>query len=71
MRTIEADLDMRNRTTDGKIPLGSVNAVRFVKPGQVVRLEDDSDQLEVEAEVEIRNGLVLAKANWETLAYLH
>lgn len=71
MRTLTADLNMRNRTSDWKIPLGSVAAVRFVKPGQVVRLEDEDDQMEVEATVEIRNGLVVAEANWDTLDYLH
>lgn len=69
MRTIEADLEMRNRTSDWKIPLGNVNAVRFVQRGEVVRLE--GDEMEVEAEVEIRNGLVVAEARWGTLAYLH
>jgi len=67
MRTIEADLDMRNRTTNWEIPLGSVNTLKRLQRGEMVRLEDD--QMEVEAVVEIRNGLVVAQAHWDTLAY--
>ena len=68
MRTIEADLNMRNRTTDWKIPLGSINAAR-VQRGQVVRLEGEF--MEVEATVEVRGALVVAVPRWDTLAYIH
>jgi hypothetical protein len=71
MRTVTADMDMRNRTTDGKIPLGTSTAERraILRPGLVVRVADD--ELEVEAVVEVRNGLLVATPRWDTLAYVH
>jgi|GEM_PF-3033930 len=71
MRTVYADLNMRNRTRDWKIPLGgnTVSLRAIAKPGTVVRVTDDD--LEVEAMVEIRNGMLVADARWNTLAYVH
>ena len=71
MRTLYADMNMRNRTSEWKIPLGgnTVSLRAIAQPGTVVRVTDD--QLEVEAMVEVRNGMLVAEARWGTLAYVH
>jgi len=71
MRTVYADMSMRNRTSDWKIPLGGNTAsLRVVaKPGTVVRVTDDD--MEVEALVEVSNGMLVASPRWKTLAYVH
>ena len=71
MRTVHADMNMRNRTTDWKIPLGgnTVSLRAVARPGTVVRVTDDD--LEVEALVEARNGILVASPRWKTLAYVH
>jgi len=71
MRTVYADMSMKNRTTEWKIPLGgnTVSLRAIAKPGTVVRVTDDD--MEVEAVVEVSNGLLVASPRWDTLAYVH
>lgn len=71
MRTVYADMHMRNRTRDWKIPLGgnTVSLRAIARPGTVVRVTDDD--MEVEAVVEISNGMLVASPRWNTLAYVH